>query len=96
MPSSKDAKSNQGGGYTVLILPSAQKQLSKLPNNVATRIEDKMLELENDPRPPGCKKLKGRDAYRIRIGDYRAIYEIQDAKLIVTVITIGDRKNVYE
>jgi mRNA interferase RelE/StbE len=96
MPSSKDAKNNQPGTYTVLILPSAQKQLSKLPGSVATRIEDKMLELENDPRPPGCKKLKGRDAWRIRIGDYRVIYEIQDAKLIVTVITIGDRKNVYE
>jgi mRNA interferase RelE/StbE len=63
---------------------------------VATHIEDKILELENDPRPPGCKKLKGRDAYRIRIGDYRAIYEIQDQKLILTVITIGHRKNVYE
>ena len=55
-----------------------------------------MLELEVDPRPHGCKKLKGRDAYRIRIGDYRAIYEIQDAHLILTVIIIGDRKNVYE
>lgn len=96
MPSSKDAKSNPAGGYTVLILPSAQKQLAKLPNSVATRIEDKMLDLENDPRPPGCKKLKGRDAWRIRVGDYRVVYEIQDAKLIVTVVTIGDRKNVYE
>lgn len=82
--------------YTVLILPSAQKQLDKLPNNTATRIEDKMMELGNDPRPSGCKKLKGRDAYRIRIGDYRAIYEIQDNKLIITVITVGHRKDIYE
>lgn len=96
MPSNKDAKSKQADRYAVLILPSAQKQLSKLPGNVATRIEDKMLDLENDPRPPGCKKLKGREAYRIRIGDYRVIYEIQDARLIVNVVTIGDRKNVYE
>lgn len=95
MPSNKDAKGKKPE-YTVLILPSAQKQLSKLPNAIATRIEDKLLELEGDPRPPGCKKLKGRDAWRIRIGDYRVIYEIHDGKLIVTVITIGHRKEVYE
>jgi mRNA interferase RelE/StbE len=52
------------------------------------------LELEHDPRPPGCKKLRGRDAWRI--GDYRAIYEIDDGRLIVTVITVGDRREVYE
>lgn len=95
MLSSKDVK-NKKPDYTVLILPSAQKQLSKLPNNIATRIEDKMMELQYDPRPAGCKKLKGREAYRIRIGDYRAIYEIEDNQLIITVITIGHRKNVYE
>jgi mRNA interferase RelE/StbE len=95
MPSSKDAKGKRPE-YTVLILPSAQKQLDKLPNAIATRIEDKMLDLENDPRPPGCKKLKGRDAYRIRIGDYRVIYEIHDGRLVVTVITVGHRREVYE
>lgn len=95
MPSEKDAKAKKPE-YTVLILPSAQKQLSKLPNSVATRIEEKILELEQDPRPPGCKKLRGRDAWRIRIGDYRVIYEINDGRLIVTVITIGHRREVYE
>jgi mRNA interferase RelE/StbE len=95
MPSEKDAKAKRPD-YTLLILPSAQKQLSKLPDAVATRIEEKLLELEHDPRPPGCKKLRGRDAWRIRIGDYRAIYEIDDDRLIVTVITIGHRREVYE
>jgi mRNA interferase RelE/StbE len=95
MPSDKDVKAKKPE-YTVLVLPSAQKQLSKLPNAMASRIEDKLLELEGDPRPPGCKKLRGRDAWRIRIGDYRAIYEIHDGKLIVTVITIGHRREVYE
>jgi mRNA interferase RelE/StbE len=95
MPSEKDAK-HKKSEYTVLILPSTQKQLSKLPNAIATRIEDKLLELEQDPRPPGCKKLRGRDAWRIRIGDYRVIYEINDGRLIVTVITIGHRREVYE
>ena len=95
MPSEKDAKRKKSE-YTVLILPSAQKQLSKLPNTIASRIEDKLLELEQDPRPPGCKKLRGRDAWRIRIGDYRVIYEINDGRLIVTVIAIGHRREVYE
>jgi mRNA interferase RelE/StbE len=95
MPSAKDAKSKKPE-YTVLILPSAQKQLHKLPKIIAIRIEDKMLELELDPRPSGCKKLRGRDAYRIRIGDYRVIYDIEDSRLIVTVITIGHRREVYE
>jgi mRNA interferase RelE/StbE len=95
MPSDKDVKGKKPE-YTVLILPSAQKQLSKLPNAMASRIEDKLLELEADPRPPGCKKLRGRDAWRVRIGDYRAIYEIHDGKLIVTDITIGHRREVYE
>jgi mRNA interferase RelE/StbE len=95
MPSNKDAKGKKPE-YTVLILPSAEKQLNKLPNAIATRIEDKMMELEQDPRPPGCKKLRGRYAWRIRIGDYRVIYEINDGQLLVTVITIGHRREVYE
>lgn len=76
MPYSKEEKKSKSD-YTVLILPSAQKQLEKLPNNIASRIENKMMELSTDPRPSGSKKLKERDAYRIRIGDYRTIYEIQ-------------------
>jgi len=95
MPSDKDAKGKRPD-YTILILPSVQKQLSKLPNAIATRIEDKLLELEGDLRPPGCKKQKGRAAWRIRIGDYLAIYEFNDGKLIVIVITIGHRREVYE
>jgi mRNA interferase RelE/StbE len=95
MPSNNDAKAKRPD-YTVLILPYAQKQLGKLPGAVATRIEDKMMELEQDPRPPGCKKLKGRDAYRIRIGDYRVIYEIHDSRLVVIVITVAHRREVYE
>ena len=95
MPSNNDVKGKKPE-YTILILPSAQKQLNKLLNAIATRIEDKMMELGEDPRPPGCKKLKGREAWRIRIGDYRVIYEINDGRLIVTVITIGHRREVYE
>lgn len=95
MPYNKEEK-KQKPKYTVLILPSVQKQLDKLPNNTATRIEDKMMELESEPRPSGCKKLKGRNAYRIRIGDYRAIHDIIDNKLIITVINVAHRKDVYQ
>ncbi|MHA4811646.1 type II toxin-antitoxin system RelE family toxin [Flavitalea flava] len=70
--------------------------MDKLLNAVATRIEDKMMELEQDPRPPGCKKLKGRPGYRVRIGDYRVIYNIEDNILTVFVLTIGHRRDVYD
>jgi mRNA interferase RelE/StbE len=95
MPSDRGVKGKKPE-YTILILPSAQKLLDKLPNAIAVRIENKILQLEHDPRPPGCKKLKGRDAWRIRIGDYRVIYEINDGRLIVTVVTVGHRREVYE
>jgi mRNA interferase RelE/StbE len=82
--------------YTVEISLTAQKQLSKLPNQIAERIEEKLLELEDNPRPIGSIKLKGRDAYRIRIGDYRSIYTINDNVLLVIVIKIGHRRDVYD
>ncbi len=82
--------------YQVEITLSAQRQLSKLPDTIAERIEEKLLDLENNPRPIGCKKLKGRLAYRIRIGDYRAIYTVNDNVLTVIVIKIGHRRDVYE
>ncbi len=82
--------------YTVELTLSAQKQLSKLPNIIAERIEESLLELEENPRPNGCKKLKGRTAYRIRIGDYRAIYTINDTVLTVIIVKIGHRREVYE
>jgi mRNA interferase RelE/StbE len=49
-----------------------------------------------NPRPHGCKKLKGREGYRIRVGNYRIIYDIFDRELIVDVIAVGDRKDIYE
>ena len=58
--------------------------------------ENKMLELENNPRPSGCKKLQGRNGYRIRSGDYRIIYEVEDKIITVTVIDVGHRKDIYQ
>ena len=82
--------------YLVIITRSVQKILSKLPDKIASRLEATMLQLENNPRPFGCKKLKGRDSYRIREGDYRIIYEIEDKVLKIIVVDVGHRKDIYE
>jgi mRNA interferase RelE/StbE len=78
------------------ILPkSVQKVLDRLPDDIANRILARMAGLEANPRPPDVKKLKGRDAWRIRVGDYRVIYEIHDQALQIIVITVGHRREVY-
>jgi len=81
--------------YTVVITQSVQKYLKKSPDKISTKLESAMIDLEINPRPFGCIKLKGRDAYRIRAGNYRIIYEIEDKILKVTVIEAGDRKEIY-
>lgn len=82
--------------YEVLLTSKAERQLDKLSNYVAKPILKAIISLANDPRPSGCKKLKGRPAYRIRIQDYRIIYEIKDKVLLVEVIAIGHRKDIYK
>lgn len=84
------------GYYNVTILPTAEKKLRKLSKPIRTRIVDRISALTTDPRPSGVKKLKGRSAYRIRIGSYRVVYEIIDKALIVNVIAVGDRKDIYK
>ncbi|GGC39001.1 hypothetical protein GCM10011386_33910 [Parapedobacter defluvii] len=82
--------------YAVVLTKKAEKQLDKLPDQIASSILQSISSLADNPRPFGYKKLKGRDAYRIRSGDYRIIYEIVDSQLIIDVIAIGHRKNIYE
>ena len=82
--------------YTIVLSKKAQKQLDKLPDNIAEPIFEAISLLENEPRPSGCKKLQGRDGFRIRIGNYRVIYEIYDNELVIDVITLGHRKDIYE
>ncbi len=81
--------------YAVNILRVAQKQLAKIDQLQRERVTDAIFKLADNPRPPGCRKLSGRPAWRIRVGAYRVIYEIEDDRLIVLVVTIGDRKDVY-
>ncbi len=81
--------------YTLLILRRAQKELARLPSETYERVRDAIRALSQDPRPPGCLKLAGREGWRIRVSDYRVIYEIDDQRHIVTVLHIGHRRDVY-
>jgi len=82
--------------YTVRILPSAQRQLAKLDPPIRKRIAAAIDGLAADPRPPGAKKLQGSESlWRIRVGDYRILYEIHDRQALVLVIEIGHRREIY-
>jgi mRNA interferase RelE/StbE len=83
--------------YTISIKPSALKELSKLPKATVKKTEKAIDALAENPRPDGVKKLKGSegDLYRIRVGDYRIIYYIEDEIKIVDIIKIGHRKDIY-
>jgi len=82
--------------FTIVLSKNAQKSLDKLSDNTAEPIIEAIARLASDPRPNGCKKLKGRDGYRIRVGNYRVIYEIFDSELIIDVVALGHRKDIYE
>ena len=81
--------------FEVHILRRAQKELADLSKIDYERVRDAVTALSENPRPGGCKKLVGRDGWRIRSGDYRVIYEIDDAQRKVTVLHIGHRRDVY-
>jgi mRNA interferase RelE/StbE len=82
--------------YQIRITTTAQKQLDKLPDAVAQFLIEAIYTLARVQRPAGCKKLKGRPGYRIRKGNYRIIYDIYDHILIVEIIAIGHRKDIYD
>jgi mRNA interferase RelE/StbE len=81
--------------YDVLILRRASKQLSDLPLRDYARIKRLISGLAEMPRPQGCLKLTGRAGWRIRAGDYRVIYEVDDKNRTVTVLDIGNRRDIY-
>lgn len=81
--------------YQVTIRKRAIKALQFINEPHFSNIKTAIYSLSNNPRPQGYKKLKGRDAFRIRVADYRIIYEIVDDKLIVDVIDLGHRKDIY-
>jgi mRNA interferase RelE/StbE len=83
--------------YRLQFTSSAEKELHRLPAAMVTRIASRVDRLAAQPRPPGCKKLRGGvNEWRIRIGDYRVIYTISDAERVIDVTRIAHRKEVYE
>ena len=81
--------------YSVRIKRSAAKELESIPLKDRRRIIHRINSLGTDPRPPNSEKLSGEEKYRLRQGDYRILYEIIDRELVVTVIKIGNRRDVY-
>lgn len=82
--------------FRIAFKTSAEKEFFRLPDSIANRIFPRIKALAADPRPPGCKKLSGgRDEWRIRVGDYRVIYTIDDEIKIVRVTRIAHRREVY-
>jgi len=81
--------------YSIFITRQAQKELTKLSTNDYLKIKAKIQALSENPRPPGSKKLKGREGWRIRSGNYRVIYDIKDDKLLVKILKIRHRKDIY-
>jgi mRNA interferase RelE/StbE len=82
--------------YLIQIRKSAQKQLDKLSDDIADELLDAIENLAINPRPLGCKKLKGREGYRIRKGDYRIIYNIYDNVLTIDIVAVGHRREIYD
>ncbi len=83
--------------YAVDVKPAARKELERLPDNVLSRVVSKLESLSHTPRPAGCKKLKGyKDQWRVRAGDWRVVYIIDDAAKLVSVTRIAHRREVYE
>ena len=82
--------------YSLTIMPHAMRQLSRLTGKQAMRIQDKIDALADNPRPPGTVKLTAEDnLYRVRVGDYRIVYRIEDRRLVVLIVRIGHRREIY-
>jgi mRNA interferase RelE/StbE len=81
--------------YKIEIKKSAAKEIENLPSVILKRVISHIQELSNGPKPAGCKKLSGDEKYRVRVGDYRILYEIEDAIVTVYVVKVAHRKEVY-
>lgn len=83
------------GSYRLEIKRSAEKEIAGLPDAVRRRVVERILALAGDPRPHGSQKLSGNEQYRIRQGDWRVVYTIEDAVVTVTVVRVAHRSDVY-
>ena len=82
--------------YRIVLTPEARRNLLKLPKDVVRRVDACILALAEEPRPPQTRKLRGAEnLWRVRVGDFRIIYTIEDKKLLIVIIRIGHRREVY-
>jgi mRNA interferase RelE/StbE len=81
--------------YSVLILPRAQRELTALQKKDYEKVKAAILALADNPRRANCQKLTGRIGWRIRVGDYRVVYEVDDSVRSVTVLNVGHRREIY-
>jgi mRNA interferase RelE/StbE len=81
--------------YSLSILRRAQKELAQIPHGDYERVVEAIRDLVENPRPAGCRKLAAREGWRIRVGNFRVIYEIDDGQRSVTVLHVGNRRDVY-
>ena len=81
--------------YEIVFKKSVSKDLKKIPKKDVLKVLKVIRSLAENPRPPGVKRLSGQERYRLRQGDYRILYAIEDDKLVITVVKVGDRRDVY-
>ncbi|MEJ7714186.1 MAG: type II toxin-antitoxin system RelE/ParE family toxin [Thermoleophilaceae bacterium] len=82
--------------YRIELRPAAVRALRKLDPQVRRRVQGAIALLGDDPRPPAARALQGRPGLRVRVGDYRIIYTVADDVLLVVVVTLGHRRDVYD
>lgn len=81
--------------YEVFTTGKVEKAIARLPGDAHARMNDAIDALADDPRPPGCESLSGRDGYRIRVGEWRAIYRVNDSERRVDVVRVAHRRDAY-
>ncbi len=81
--------------YRIQVLPRAIRALARLPDNMHQRLTEAIDALADNPRPGECRKLRGRQDWRIRVGNYRVVYEVDYTRKTVTILDIGHRRDVY-
>jgi mRNA interferase RelE/StbE len=82
--------------YRIEVSATAERQIRKLPRADQIRVIRVIQALATDPRPAGCRKLSGQhDVFRVRIGRYRVLYSIEDRRVVIVVLKVGDRKDIY-